>query len=60
MPTAYSDIGTRWTSEVGSIDMPAEDGTLLIFPSWILHAGMPYLGDSDRIIVSFNCKFIQG
>ena len=60
MPTAYSDIGTRWTSEVGSIDMPAEDGTLLIFPSWILHAGMPYLGDTDRIIVSFNCKFIQG
>lgn len=60
MPTAYSDIGTVWNSQLSSIDMPAEDGSLIIFPSWILHSGMPYLGKTERIVVAFNCKFIQG
>lgn len=60
MPTAYSDIGTLWNSQVCSIDMPVDDGTMIIFPSWILHSGMPYMGDTDRVIIAFNCKFVQG
>ena len=60
MPTAYSDIGTLWNSQMSSIDMPVEDGTMIVFPSWILHSGMPYQGDTERVIVAFNCKFIQG
>lgn len=60
MPTAYSDIGTLWNSQLSSIDMPVEDGTMVIFPSWILHSGLTYTGDVDRVIVAFNCKFIQG
>ena len=60
MPTAYSDIGTLWNSQLSSIDMPVEDGTMIVFPSWILHSGMPYMGDTERVIVAFNCKFVQG
>jgi hypothetical protein len=60
MPTAYSDVGTMWNSQLSSIDMPAEDGSLIIFPSWILHSGMPYYGTVERVVVAFNCKFIQG
>lgn len=57
---AYSDISTRYQSELGSIDIPAEDGTMIIFPSWILHSAMTYQGNIDRVIVAFNCRFIQG
>lgn len=59
-PTAYSDIGTLWNSQLSSIDLPAEDGTLIVFPSWILHSGLPYRGQEDRIVIAFNCKFIDG
>lgn len=57
---AYSDIGTRYQSQIGSIDLPAQDGCMVIFPSWILHAAMTYQGTQDRVIVAFNSKFIQG
>lgn len=60
IPTAYSDISTLWNSQMSSIDMPVEDGTMIIFPSWLLHSGMPYTGTIERVIVSFNCKFVQG
>lgn len=60
MPTAYSDIGTLWNSQLSSIDMPAEDGSMIVFPSWLLHSGMPYQGSVDRVIMAFNCRFVQG
>lgn len=32
-------------------------GDLLIFPSWLRHAVLPYLGDGERISVAFNLGF---
>lgn len=58
--TNYSDIGTRYCSEVSSIDIPPLDGNLVVFPSWIPHAATPYHGESPRVIIAFNCKFIDG
>ena len=58
--SAYSDIGTRYSSQVSSIDIEPRDGELIIFPSWLLHSATVYQGDQDRIIVAFNCKFIDG
>ena len=29
-------------------------GQLVIFPSWLMHEVLPYVGDSERIVVAFN------
>lgn len=59
-PPAYSDIGTQWSSQTSSIDLAAEDGVLICFPSWLLHSAMTYVGNIERVVVAFNCKFIDG
>ncbi|MDZ7749535.1 MAG: putative 2OG-Fe(II) oxygenase [Halofilum sp. (in: g-proteobacteria)] len=35
-------------------DSPSEDGVLVLFPPWIKHTALPYAGERDRIIISFN------
>jgi hypothetical protein len=55
---AYSDGGTLWCSESSSIDIAPEPGSMVIFPSWIQHAAMPYHGDRPRYIISANCKVL--
>lgn len=57
---AYSDLGTLWSAYTSSIDIPAQDGALILFPSWIQHSAMPYLGKAERVVIAFNCKFIDG
>jgi uncharacterized protein (TIGR02466 family) len=57
---AYTDIGTRWSSETSSIDIPPRDGGLIVFPSWIQHAATPYQGHEQRVVIAFNCRFIDG
>ncbi|MEM6905676.1 MAG: putative 2OG-Fe(II) oxygenase [Pseudomonadota bacterium] len=32
------------------------NGRLVLFPSFLLHSALPYRGDTDRIIVSFNSR----
>lgn len=32
-------------------------GQLVMFPSWVLHQVLPYLGDGERITVAFNAWF---
>jgi hypothetical protein len=39
-----------------SVDPKVEDGMLLIFPSYLLHSGLPYQGDVDRIVIAFNAQ----
>ena len=29
-------------------------GQLVIFPSWLMHEVLPYLGERERIVVAFN------
>ena len=37
-----------------STHFKAEEGKLLIWPSFIMHGSKPYLGKKDRIIISAN------
>lgn len=50
----YRDYGTKYLTE--TIDAPLEDGLLLLFPSYLLHAGLPYRGARDRILIAFNAQ----
>jgi uncharacterized protein (TIGR02466 family) len=52
---AYSDYGTKYL-EVTSVDPPPRDGVLLLFPSYLLHSALPYRGEKDRIVISFNSR----
>jgi len=38
------------------LDIQPMNGRLVIFPSYLLHSALPYTGDKDRIIVSFNSR----
>ena len=51
----YMDIGNTYLQK-NSIDMSPEEGKLVIFPSYLPHMAMPYEGEKDRIIVSFNVQ----
>lgn len=36
------------------LDVQPQAGRMVIFPSYLLHSALPYRGDKDRIIISFN------
>ena len=36
--------------------IPAEEGKLVVFPSWLVHFVQPNLSDEDRISLSFDCS----
>ncbi len=52
----YQDAGTAYLSAGGFMDFSPVPGQIIIFPSYLKHAAMPYFGDSDRIILAFNCQ----
>jgi len=52
---SYMDIGNTYLQK-NSIDVSPEEGKLVIFPSYLPHMAMPYEGEKDRIIVSFNAQ----
>lgn len=56
---AYSDYATRYLNAEGSIDMAAVEGTLVVFPSFLRHAALPYTGSRDRIVIAFNTRTIR-
>ena len=37
-------------------DIEPVPGQLVLFPSWLAHKAMPYVGEQDRIIISFNAS----
>lgn len=49
---AYRDFGNKYLAS--TIDAPIRDGMLLIFPSYLMHSGLPYEGEDDRIVLAFN------
>lgn len=53
---SFSDFGTRYLDQASSIDAPIRDGLLLLFPSYLLHSGLPYTGAKDRIVIAFNTR----
>ena len=50
---AYSDFGNAYLQNA-TADFDPIPGRLIIFPSWLPHQAMPYQGDRDRVIISFN------
>lgn len=52
---AHMDFGNAYLQNA-HLDMEPIPGQLVIFPSWLAHQAMPYAGQDDRIIISFNAS----
>lgn len=52
----YTDAGTMWSSAQNTIDINAEPGMMIIFPSWVQHSALVYHGQRERYVLSFNCQ----
>jgi uncharacterized protein (TIGR02466 family) len=52
---AHMDLGSSYLQR-SNFDVTPEEGTLVVFPSWLNHKALPYDGEKDRIIVSFNIQ----
>jgi uncharacterized protein (TIGR02466 family) len=52
---AHADFGNAYLQQP-HIDMVPESGKLIVFPSWLPHQAMPYSGEQDRLILSFNAS----
>jgi uncharacterized protein (TIGR02466 family) len=57
---SYVDHGTRYLEDDLRVRVPPENGTLLIFPSYLYHSGTLYRGERDRLLVSFNARILEG
>lgn len=51
----HEDLGNRYLG-ITSMDPPISDGMLLLFPSYLLHSGLAYEGEQDRIVISVNTR----
>ncbi len=52
---AFVDIGNAYLQPPHQ-DIEPVPGQLLLFPSWLAHQALPYAGEQDRIIISFNAS----
>ncbi len=52
---AYMDMGNAYLQKP-YYDVVPEPGMLILFPAFLNHKGMPYAGEQDRIVVSFNAQ----
>lgn len=52
---AHMDFGNAYL-QAAHIDIEPLPGQLVVFPSWLPHQALPYDGETDRIIVSFNAS----
>lgn len=50
---AFVDAANAYLQPPSS-DIEPIPGQLLLFPSWLAHQALPYQGDLDRVIISFN------
>jgi uncharacterized protein (TIGR02466 family) len=52
---AYMDMGNAWLQQA-TLDVAPREGELVLFPALLPHKAMPYSGEKDRIVVSFNAQ----
>jgi hypothetical protein len=52
---AFIDAGNAYLLPP-HIDIEPIPGQLLLFPSWLAHQALPYDGEKERVIVSFNAS----
>lgn len=56
--TFYKPLVSNFTAYTAdAVAHAAEEGLLLIFPSWLKHGVEPNLSDEDRVSISFNYVF---
>jgi uncharacterized protein (TIGR02466 family) len=55
---AYKDAGNQYVHPF--YDPPLENGLLILFPSHLLHSGLPYQGIRERIVLAFNAQVLGG
>ncbi len=52
----YLDAGNLYINREGVWDIEPEDGQLVLFPSYLKHAALPYFGHSERVVIAFNAQ----
>lgn len=52
---AFNDVGNAYLQPPHH-DIDPLPGRLLLFPSWLAHMALPYAGDKERVIISFNAS----
>jgi uncharacterized protein (TIGR02466 family) len=52
---AHMDFGNAYLQSA-HLDVAPVPGQLVVFPSWLPHQAMPYDGQAERLIVSFNAS----
>ncbi|MDO8251310.1 MAG: TIGR02466 family protein [Rhodoferax sp.] len=52
---AHIDMGNAFLQQA-TLDVTPHEGDLVLFPAFLPHKAMPYAGERDRIIVSFNAQ----
>lgn len=52
---AFVDVGNAYL-QPPHVDIEPLAGRLLLFPSWLAHQAMPYDGEKERVIISFNAS----
>ena len=52
---AFVDVGNAYLQPPHQ-DIEPVPGQLLLFPSWLAHQALPYSGEQERIIISFNAS----
>lgn len=52
---AFVDVGNAYL-QASHKDIEPIPGQLLLFPSWLAHKAMPYGGEKERVIISFNAS----
>lgn len=50
---AHVDLGNAYL-QPPHVDIAPVPGQVVVFPSWLPHQAMPYEGELDRVIISFN------
>ena len=49
------DFGNAYLTN-NRVDIVPTDGMLILFPSYLLHSGLPYSGERDRVVIAFNSR----
>ncbi len=52
---AFVDVGNAYLMPP-SRDVEPVPGQLVLFPSWLAHQALPYDGEKERVIISFNAS----
>lgn len=53
------DLGSWWWNSDNVYGFTPEEGTLILFPSWLWHEATAYVGDKDRIVIAFNSVIVD-